>query len=497
MDQLELSENGSINKLTPITPTTIAILVITPLLGLLFAWFAQVRVDGGFALVFAEDYNRSPEATVLFVKVLYQVLFATLLISIALIFPKFAIIQRINLWLSLFFGWMFIGIIYNSTHNFILLILALILSPSMYWYYIKFGEVKSYFANRYIVFILRRLLAIVPLFISLSLFTFFLSHAIGDPVKLLIGMQRFPSITAEEAMKAKFGLNLPLHEQYLNWVWGFIHGDFGLSFKTQASVNIGFNAFVFETLKLQILALTVAFTLSIIIGVAAAYYHNTMIDSAVSAIALLGLSMPIFVVGIILILTFGGRGLGWFPSNGAHAISVYLPPRKPGEWITDDLATNWTSIVWWGKFIQNWLIFTFDSLEHLVLPLITLAFATMATFARLTRASMLEILRQDYILAARANGLSERDVIWKHGFRNVLLPLVTFLGLSVGGLLAGAPITETVFTWPGLGIYFVRSLRNLDFPVMLTITMLISTMILISNLITDIVYTFVDPRVTI
>ncbi len=222
-----------------------------------------------------------------------------------------------------------------------------------------------------------------------------------------------------------------------------------------------------------------------------------MIDSAVSAIALFGLSMPIFVTGIILILTLAGRVFGWFPSNGAHAISVYLPSRTPGEWISEDLATNWFSIVWWGKFIQNWLIFTIDSIEHMVLPLITLAFAIMATFSRLTRASMLEILRQDYILAARANGLSERDVIWKHGFRNVLLPLVTFLGLSVGGLLAGAPITETVFTWPGLGIYFVASLGVLDFPVMLTITMLISTMILLSNLITDIAYTFVDPRVTI
>ncbi len=271
MAQAELSDKDHTNVLNPITINTIIILIITPLLGLLFAWFGQVRIDGGFAAVFAEGYEISIEASDIFDKILFESLFLTFLLAIALIIPKFSVIQRFSLWLSIFFGWTFIAIISNSTHNFLLILLALILSPSMYWYYIKFGDIKSFFGNRYIVFILRRLLAIIPLFISLSLFTFFLSHAIGNPVKILIGQQRFDSRAAEAAMTAKFGLDRPLHEQYLNWVWGFLHGDFGLSFKTQVSVNLGFNAFVWETLKLQIAALALAFTLSIIIGVAAAY----------------------------------------------------------------------------------------------------------------------------------------------------------------------------------------------------------------------------------
>ncbi len=463
-----------------ITANQIYTLVGFDIVGIILAWRAFVRV-GKLGTVTAT----------------YDIVIMMTLLVIAMFFREYKFIQRTATWTSIIFAFVVLQLIDLATHNFAYLLVGIIVAPSMYWYFILYGEVKSYFGNRYVVFIFRRMLAIIPLFIGLSLFTFFLSHAIGDPVDILLGMQRYDTQVQREAIKHKFGLDKPLSVQYLDWVTGFIHGDLGLSFKTQAPVNEGMNAFLWETLKLQISALALAFVLSIIIGVAAAYYANTPIDSAVSAVALLGLSMPIFVIGIVLIIVFGGRGLGWFPSSGAHSISIYLPPRKPGEWLREDLSTNWYNIVWWFKFINNWLIFTMDSLVHMVLPLITLTFASMATFSRLTRASMLEILRQDYVMAARANGLSEKDVIWKHAFRNVLVPLITFLGLSIGGILAGAPITETVFTWPGLGNYFVTMLGFLDFPVMISVTMIITIMILLSNLITDIAYTFVDPRVTI
>jgi ABC-type dipeptide/oligopeptide/nickel transport system permease component len=446
---------------------------------------------------FDPGYIQSTEASDIFGDIMIKILIASVILITSVIFHNQYYVQKFKILISIVFGWLTLSIISNGSHNLAVLLVTFVIAPSIIWYYIKYGEVTSYFANRYIVFTFRRFLAMVPLFFGLSFFTFALSHETGDPVAILIGLQRANTDVAEAALRAKFGLDRPLHTQYFEWVWEFIHGDLGMSFKTQNPVNEGFNAYLFETLKMQIISLILAFTFAILLGVAAAYYHNTMVDSAVSAIALLGLSMPIFVSGITVILIFSGSGLGWLPSSGAHSISILLPAKDPGELIATELSDNVFNIGWWGSLINVFLIYTFDSIKYLILPVLTLVFATMATFARLTRGSMLEILRQDYIMAARANGLSEWEVIWKHAFRNVLLPLVTFLGLSVGLILAGAPITETVFTWPGMGLYFITMLQFIDIPVMVSVTMVITMMILISNLLTDIAYTFIDPRVTL
>ncbi|MCY3410863.1 MAG: ABC transporter permease [Candidatus Heimdallarchaeota archaeon] len=468
------------------------------LFGVYQAFTGILRVDDvTLGEYFGDSYSQSAEAGDIFSSVLIMTAFAATILLATMLLNKNEIMIRLRLLISLIFGWLVLTIISDGSHNFAVILVAIVIAPTILWYYLSYGEVKSYFANRYIVFTFRRLLAMVPLFISLSFFTFFLSNEVGDPVAIMLGIQRVNTDVAEAALRAKFGLDRPIHIQYFDWTWGFLHGDMGLSFKTQNPVNVGFNDYLYETLKMQITSLIISFIFAVALGVAAAYYHNTLVDSTVSAIALLGLSMPIFVSGITAILIFSGTGLGWFPSAGAHSISILLPAKDPGEMISTEFSTKAGNINWWLRLIQVWWIYTTDGLHHLVLPVLTLVFATMATFARLTRGSMLEILRQDYILAARANGLSEMEVIWKHAFRNVLLPLVTFLGLNIGVILAGAPITETVFTWPGLGRYFIFMLGFIDIPVMVSITMVITVMILISNLITDIAYTFVDPRVTL
>ncbi len=214
--------------------------------------------------------------------------------------------------------------------------------------------------------------------------------------------------------------------------------------------------------------------------------------------------MPIFVSGIMAILIFTGTGLNWFPFGGAKSLDHQLaakcgPCSNSPQTLWDNLWTNggWMDIGAWSDFIQVSWVYTADFIWHLVLPVLTLTFATMATFSRLTRGTMLEVLREDYILAARANGISERNIVLKHALPNVMLPITTFLGLSIGGLLAGAPITETVFSWPGLGVEYIAAVNVLDGPIIVGLTMIITLMILFANMLTDIAYTKLDPRITL
>jgi ABC-type dipeptide/oligopeptide/nickel transport system permease component len=248
---------------------------------------------------------------------------------------------------------------------------------------------------------------------------------------------------------------------------------------------------IWETLKLQLAAFVLALLISIPLGVLAAKNQNTWIDSAASAFALLGLSMPIFVFGLLLIYIFSGYGLGWFPAAKAHRVPAPTPVFS---------STNW-QLFWsgqWGGAGGFWANVgerLWDSILHMALPTITLTFAFLALYTRLVRSTMLEVLRQDYILSARANGISERTITWRHAFRNVLIPVVTYVGLFMATALAGAPITETLFTWPGLGFKYVAAVNLLDFPMVLGTTALLTLLILLGNLITDIAYVAVDPRI--
>jgi ABC-type dipeptide/oligopeptide/nickel transport system permease component len=247
----------------------------------------------------------------------------------------------------------------------------------------------------------------------------------------------------------------------------FLQGDLGNSFFSGRAVNKIIGLFAWETVKLQLAALIVALVIGVPIGIYSAKKQYSKVDFVVTSSAILGISIPIFYMGILLIIAFSFDG-GWFPSFGAHSLQTLRYPL--------------------GSSVL-------DSLWHLALPTFAIAWVSMALYIRLIRSSMLEVLRQDYILAARASGLSENTIIFKHALKNALIPLVTYVGISVGLLLAGAPMTETVFTWPGLGWLYVNAVTQLDFPVIMGINMIITLIILAVNLIVDMFYGIIDPRI--
>ena len=291
----------------------------------------------------------------------------------------------------------------------------------------------------------------------------------GDPIKLMTGLN--PRITAEarQHLAEYYGLDQPLYIQFFKYVWELLQGDLGNSYALRGGTAVTqlIGDFAWETFKLQLVSLFFSLLIAIPIGVLSARRQYSKLDVSVTTISLVGTCIPIFYLGIVGILIFS-YFLGWFPPFGAHTL----------------LAERY--------FLGN---YTLDELWHLVLPGTILTFATLAPVVLLVRSSMLEILRQDYVLAARAGGLSERTVVYKHALRNALIPVVTYVGLYFGGMLAGAPITETVFNWPGVGRLYVEAVGKLDFPLIMGITVFITLMTLFANLITDITYAYVDPRI--
>lgn len=347
-----------------------------------------------------------------------------------------------------------------------------------------FNSISAFFQNRVVIYTLRRILVMIPLFLGVSILTFSMVKMIGDPTDLVVGA----GAGREEMLKIisqQFGLNKPVTEQYYIWLKKFVTWQFGYSgiFKVKSPAPM-VNKLIYQTAKMQYAALFLSIIISIPLGIQAAKKRGTTSDTLVSAIAIIGLSMPIYVSGIVLIKVFGGGGLNWFPVAGANT-----PHRDEVNWSNFFSNFDYQSHLWWTNSI--------DSLVHLTLPLIALTFASLSLITRLMRSNMLEVLKQDYILAARANGIEERVIIWKHALRNAILPIVTFVGLSIGAALGGAPITETVFSWPGLGKTYVQSIQIFDMSLILGITMIITVMIFFSNLATDLFYAVVDPRLTI
>jgi ABC-type dipeptide/oligopeptide/nickel transport system permease component len=281
-----------------------------------------------------------------------------------------------------------------------------------------------------------------------------------------------PSIRPEaiEALRRYYGLDQPLYYQFFLYVWNLFHGDLGNAYSIAGGIPVTtlLGNYAWETFKLQLSALFLSLVIAIPVGVLSARRQYSKLDVSVTTVSLVGTCIPIFYMGIVAILIFS-YFLGWFPPFAAHSLPI--AGRYP-----------------FGSY-------TIDELWHMVLPTAVLTFATIAPVVLLIRSSMLEILRQDYILAAKAGGLSERTVIYKHAMRNALIPVVTYVGLYFGAMLAGAPITETVFNWPGIGRLFVQAISGLDFPVIMGVTVFITLMTLIANLITDITYAYIDPRI--
>jgi len=282
-----------------------------------------------------------------------------------------------------------------------------------------------------------------------------------------------PRITAEARaqLTAYYGLDQPLYVQFFKYIWELFQGNLGNSYALRGgtAVTTLIGDYTWETFKLQLASLFLSLLIAIPIGITSARKQYSKLDVSVTTISILGTCIPVFYIGIVGILVFSYY-LGWFPPFGAHTLLVE------------------------HYFLGNYFL---DELWHLILPTAILTFATLAPIVLLVRSSMLEILRQDYILAARAGGLSERTVVYKHALRNALIPVVTYIGLYFGGMLAGAPITETVFNWPGVGRLYVQAVGKLDFPLIMGITVFITLMTLFANLITDITYAYIDPRIRI
>ena len=311
----------------------------------------------------------------------------------------------------------------------------------------------------------------VPIIIGISILSFFVMYAAGDPIR--IATMGNPSITEAQRqfLREYYGLNDPIPVQYLRWLSHFVQGDFGRSLYMSRSVNEIIGTLFWETLKLQLVFVVLSFIISVPLGIYSALKQHSVADYLTMSVSIFGISMPVFWFGIVLILVFSYH-LGWFPSAGAYG--------RP--WL-------------WPVFgIRNSFL---DELAHLMLPAMVLTLASLAYNVRLLRAGMLEVLRQDYIMAARACGISERKILYKYALKNAITPLITLLGLSIGGSIAGAPITETVFSWPGLGRTYVEAVGHLDFPLIMGITMIISIMMLVANLLIDLLYGWINPTITI
>lgn len=327
--------------------------------------------------------------------------------------------------------------------------------------------------------LLHRLATLVPTLLGVTLAAFALIRLIpGDPVEIMVGERRLEP-AAHAALMAQLGLDQPLPAQYWAYVKQLAHGDLGKSLVTREAVSAEFAVLFPATVELATAALLLALCVGLPLGLAAALKRGSWFDQAVMALATIGHSMPVFWWGLILIMAFS-VGLEWTPVSGRVGIEFDIA-TVTGFMLIDSALSDEP-----GAFAS--------SLSHLVLPAVVLGTIPMAVIARMTRSSMLEVLREDYMRTARAKGLNPARVIVVHGLRNALIPIVTVLGLQVGSLLGGAVLTETIFSWPGIGKWLIDAIARRDYPVVQA-GILVSALVFITvNLIVDLLYALVNPR---
>jgi dipeptide transport system permease protein len=329
-------------------------------------------------------------------------------------------------------------------------------------------------------FILRRLALIVPTFIGVTLLAFALIHLIpGDPVENISG-ERGMEPARRARLLHEFGLDRSLPAQYASYIGQILHGDLGSSLTTHDSVAREFATLFPATVELATFALLFAVVLGVPAGVLAAVKRNTFADYAVMGVSLTGYSMPIFWWALLLILFFSVQ-LGWTPVSGRIAVE-YDIPAVTGFMLIDTLRAG------------DMAAFR-SALSHLVLPTIALGTIPLAVIARMTRSAMLEVLREDYVRAARAKGLPRWRVIVVHALRNASIPIITVVGLQVGLLLSGAILTETIFSWPGVGNWLIHGVQSRDYPVVQGGILLIAALVISVNLFVDLLYGVANPRI--
>jgi dipeptide transport system permease protein len=329
-------------------------------------------------------------------------------------------------------------------------------------------------------FILRRILVVVPTFLGVTVLAFALIHMIpGDPILILVGERNLDPAFYKAAMH-RLGLDLPLWQQYLQYLQKLLSLDLGNSIVTHEPVLAEFRVLFPATFELSFCALMFAIVVGMPAGILAAIKRGTPTDHVVMGGALTGYSMPIFWWGLILIMVFS-VSLGWTPVSGRISLEFDIPPVT-GLMLVDTWLSGEE-----GAFAS--------ALSHLILPSIVLGTIPLAVIARMTRSSMLEVLREDYVRTARAKGLSPARVVLMHALRNALMPVVTIIGLQVGTLLAGAVLTETIFSWPGIGKWLIDSIARRDYPVVQSGILLVATIIICVNLLVDVLYGVINPRV--
>ncbi|MBI3244863.1 MAG: ABC transporter permease [Chloroflexi bacterium] len=333
---------------------------------------------------------------------------------------------------------------------------------------------------RLLTYFIRRLVGIVFVMVGVSIITFAISHVVpADPVAAALGDHATDDQIA--AFRAEYGLDKPLAEQYVIYMTGLLHGDLGRSIRTRRPVADDLRDFLPATFELSFAALIVSLFIGLPAGMISAVARNRLPDHFVRVFSLVGGSLPIFWLGLMLISLFYSR-LDWLPS-GARLDQFLDPPHSiTGLYVVDSLLTGNVAA------LQS-------SLHHLLLPAFTLGYFSTAVIARMMRSSMLEVMRQDYMLVARAKGLRQRAVILRHGLRNALIPTLTIIGVTFGSLLSGAVLTETIFSWPGLGRYATASAISLDFPAVMGVTLLAAVIYPLANLLVDLGYHWLDPRI--
>ena len=329
-------------------------------------------------------------------------------------------------------------------------------------------------------FILTRVTLIVPTFIGITLVAFFLIRLVpGDPIETMAG-ERGIDPARHEALRHEYGFDRPVLVQYGIYLARLLHGDLGKSVITSESVLFEFAALFPATIELALCAILFALLLGLPAGILAAVRRNSIFDHGVMGVSLAGYSMPIFWWGLLLILLFSVQ-LGWTPVSGRIAVQYYVEPVT-GFLLIDSLLSDDK-----GAF--------FSAVSHLVLPMIVLGTVPLAVIARMTRSAMLEVLGEDYIRTARAKGLSPFRVISLHALRNALIPVVTVIGLQVGVLFTGAILTETIFSWPGVGKWLIEAINRRDYPVLQGGTLLIGVVVMSVNLLVDVMYGLINPRI--
>jgi peptide/nickel transport system permease protein len=332
-----------------------------------------------------------------------------------------------------------------------------------------------------LAYIIRRILILVPTLLGVSVIVFLMLHITpGDPAELLLGERSTEA--SLQAMREHLGLNKPLYVQYGMFLERLLQGDLGETIWTRQQVWIEVKQRFPATIELSVAAMIISCSFGMLFGIISATKQYSIFDYVSMLGALIGVSMPIFWLGLVLMLIFS-LNLGWLPVSGRLTIGVDLDTIT-NFYILDSILT------------RNWVALR-DALWHLILPAVTLSTIPLAIVARMTRSSMLEVLRQDYIKTAKAKGLSQRRVIFKHALRNALIPVVTTIGLQFGILLGGAILTETIFAWPGVGKWMYDAVSQRDYMVIQGGTLFIATIFVVINLVVDVLYAVINPRISV